>query len=61
EFLTRGGDLSGFPPVVRAMGNGLWLGIPVPLWIFAGCALLWHVVMTHSRLGFVTRMIGSNV
>ncbi|RQR65126.1 ABC transporter permease [Burkholderia sp. Bp9126] len=61
EFLTRGGDISGFPPIVRAIGNGLWLGIPVPLWIFAGCALLWHVVITHSRLGFVTRMIGSNV
>ncbi|MGC3023632.1 ABC transporter permease [Burkholderia sp. DN3021] len=60
EFLTRGGDISGFPPVVRAMGNGQWLGVPAPLWIFAGCALLWHVVMTYSRLGFVTRMIGSN-
>ncbi|QRR07866.1 ABC transporter permease [Burkholderia sp. MS455] len=60
EFLTRGGDISGFPPVVRSMGNGLWLGVPAPLWIFAGCALLWHVVMTYSRLGFVTRMIGSN-
>jgi len=60
EFLTRGGDISGFPPLVRAMGNGLWLGAPVPLWIFAGCALAWHVLMTYSRLGFVTRMIGSN-
>ncbi|AOK20380.1 sugar ABC transporter permease [Burkholderia cepacia] len=61
EFLTRGGDISGFPPLVRAMGNGLWLGVPVPLWIFAGCALGLHVLMTYSRLGFVTRMIGSNV
>ncbi|KWF25005.1 ABC transporter permease [Burkholderia pseudomultivorans] len=61
EFVTHGGDISGFPPVVRAMGNGLWLGVPVPLWIFAGCALIWHMVMTYSRLGFVTRMIGSNV
>ncbi|MCA8316561.1 ABC transporter permease [Burkholderia multivorans] len=61
EFLTRGGDISGFPPLVRAMGNGLWLSVPVPLWIFAVCALGWHVLMTYSRLGFVTRMIGSNV
>ncbi|WP_175873943.1 ABC transporter permease [Burkholderia sp. BCC0397] len=61
EFLTRGGDISGFPPLVRAMGNGLWLGVPIPLWIFAGCALGWHVLMAYSRLGFATRMIGSNV
>lgn len=61
EFLTRGGDISGFPPFVREMGNGVFLGIPIPLLIFLGCALLWHVVMTRSRLGFATRMIGSNL
>lgn len=61
EFLTRGGDISGFPPFVREMGNGVFLGVPIPLWIFIGCALLWHVVMTRSRLGFATRMIGSNL
>jgi simple sugar transport system permease protein len=61
EFLTHGGDISGFPPFVREMGNGLLFGVPIPLWIFAGCAALWHVVMTRSRLGFATRMIGSNL
>ncbi|SOE69773.1 monosaccharide ABC transporter membrane protein, CUT2 family [Burkholderia sp. OK233] len=61
EFLTRGGDISGFPPFVRDMGNGVFLGVPIPLLIFLGCALLWHVVMTRSRLGFATRMIGSNL
>ncbi|MEA3085768.1 MAG: simple sugar transport system permease protein [Paraburkholderia sp.] len=61
EFLTRGGDISGFPPFVREMGNGVFLGVPIPLLIFLGCALLWHVVMTKSRLGFATRMIGSNL
>ena len=61
EFLTHGGDISGFPPAVLVMGNGLLLGVPVPLWIFAGCAAVWHVVMTRSRLGFATRMIGSNL
>jgi simple sugar transport system permease protein len=61
EFLTHGGDISGFPPFVLTMGNGLILGVPVPLWIFAACAVLWHVVMTRTRLGFATRMIGSNL
>ena len=61
EFLTRGGDISGFPPFVREMGNGVFLGIPIPLLIFLGSALLWHIVMTRSRLGFATRMIGSNL
>ena len=61
EFLTRGGDISGFPPIVSFVGNGVWLGVPVPMWIFAACVLLWWVIMTRSRLGFTTRMIGSNI
>ncbi|WP_277182938.1 ABC transporter permease [Caballeronia sp. BR00000012568055] len=61
EFLTHGGDISGFPPLVREMGNGVFLGVPIPLLIFLACALLWHIVMTRSRLGFATRMIGSNL
>jgi simple sugar transport system permease protein len=61
EFLTRGGDISGFPPFVRQMGNGFFFGIPIPLLIFLACALLWHIVMTRSRLGFATRMVGSNL
>lgn len=61
EFMTHGGDISGFPPFVLALGNGVLLGIPVPLWIFVGSAAIWHVVMKRSRLGFATRMIGSNL
>ncbi len=61
EFMTHGGDISGFPPFVLTLGNGVLLGVPVPLWIFIGCAGVWHVVMTRSRLGFATRMIGSNL
>ncbi|HWK45725.1 MAG TPA: ABC transporter permease [Stellaceae bacterium] len=61
EFLTHGGDISGFPAFVLTIGQGTLLGIPAPLWVLAACALAWHVVMTRSRLGFATRMIGSNI
>ncbi len=61
EFLTHGGDISGFPDFVREIGHGTLIGIPTPLWILAAAALLWHVVMTRARLGFATRMIGSNI
>jgi simple sugar transport system permease protein len=61
EFLTHGGDISGFPTFVGEIGHGTLLGIPAPMWILVAAALLWHVVMTRSRLGFATRMIGSNI
>lgn len=61
EFLTRGGDISGTPDAVQAIGQGAVFGIPAPMLVFAGAVLLWYVVMSRTRLGFATRMIGSNL
>ncbi len=61
EFLTRGGDISGVPGFVQAIGQGTLAGIPAPLIVFALAVLLWFVVMSRTRLGYATRMIGSNI
>ena len=61
EFLTRGGDISGVPSYVQVIGQGTVFGVPVPLLVFAAAVLLWSVVLSRSRLGFATRMIGSNI
>jgi len=60
EFLTRGGDISGFPTFVVQLGQGTTLGVPNPLLIFVGCVLVWAVLLKRTRLGFATYMIGSN-
>lgn len=61
EFLTRGGDISGFPPFLGGIGHGTFLGIPVPLLIFIAAAAIWHVLLTRTRHGFSVYMIGSNI
>ncbi len=61
EFLTRGGDVSGFPAFLQPIGHGSILGIPIPLLIFIACVLVWHVLLTRMKLGFNTYMIGSNI
>jgi simple sugar transport system permease protein len=60
EFLTRGGDISGFPPVLQWIGYGFIGPIPVPLILFAIVAAVWWVLLTRSRHGFAVYMIGSN-
>jgi simple sugar transport system permease protein len=40
EFLTRGGDISGFPDYLVPLGHGSLLGVPVPLLLFAAQPLL---------------------
>ena len=61
EFLTRGGDVSGFPAFLAPIGYGSVLGIPIPLLIFIVCVAIWHLLLTRMKLGFNTYMIGSNI
>ena len=61
EFLTKGGDISGFPDFLATIGHGLVLGVPVPLLIFGVAALVWQVMLSRTRHGFSARMIGSNI
>ncbi|MEP6828341.1 MAG: ABC transporter permease [Aestuariivirga sp.] len=61
EFLTRGGDISGFPDFIQPLGHGRLLGIPIPLLILLGAVAIWHILMSRTRLGFGTYMIGSNI
>lgn len=61
EFLTRGGDVSGFPHFVSGIGHGSVLGIPAPLLILVGAVIAWNVLLSRSRLGFNIYMIGSNI
>ncbi|MDP9136623.1 MAG: ABC transporter permease, partial [Pseudomonadota bacterium] len=61
EFLTKGGDISGFPDFLHAIGHGYVLGIPVPLILFFVATFGWHVLLASTRHGFSVCMIGSNI
>ena len=61
EFLTRGGDISGFPDYVGVMGHGDVLGIPVPLIFFGIVAAVWYVLLKRTQHGFSVYMTGSNI
>ena len=61
EFLTRGGDISGFPEFVGTMGHGSLLLIPIPMIIFVMVALAWHLMLVATKHGFSVYMIGSNL
>jgi simple sugar transport system permease protein len=60
EFLTRGGDISGFPAFLGEFGHGVILGVPMTMLVFTAAAILWHVLLARTRHGFSVAMIGSN-
>ena len=59
EFLTRGGDVSGFPPFVAPIGHGC-ARRPRPAAHLRRRGR-WHVLLRRTRLGFSIHMIGSNI
>ncbi|MFQ6550147.1 ABC transporter permease [Aestuariibius sp. 2305UL40-4] len=61
EFLTRGGDISGFPDFMNVLGHGSLVGIPVPMIVFLLAAIVWHVMLKRTRHGFSVYMVGSNI
>jgi len=60
EWFTRGGDISGMPPVFTFIGHGTVLGIPMPLLVFALAVITWIVVLQYTGLGLSIYMVGSN-
>ena len=61
EFLTRGGDVSGFPAFVQPIGHGSVFGVPIPMLVFLLAAIVWAVMLARTRHGFSTYMLGSNI
>lgn len=58
--LTKGYVISGFPPLIRFIGNGQILGIPMPMIIFILCAAFMALLLTRTSLGVSIYMLGSN-
>jgi len=58
--ITKGYVISGFPPLIIYLGNGSLFGIPMPMIIFALCAVLLTIVLSQTCFGESIYMLGSN-
>ncbi len=58
--LTKGYVISGLPKEMLFIGNGMVMGIPVPLLVFLGCAALLALMLNRTPLGERIYLFGSN-
>lgn len=58
--ITKGYVISGLPNVIRFIGNGVIIGIPVGAILFTLCALLMALILNRTPFGFSVYMLGSN-
>src|SRR5690606_30794908 len=62
-YLADGGTISldfALRGVYRPVFYGYFLGVPIPVWVFAAVALVGAVVLHRTRFGRYVRAIGSN-
>jgi simple sugar transport system permease protein len=58
--ITKGGAISGFPAEFIEIGNGTFLGIPIPMIIFILVIIGIHLFLESSSFGSAIYMTGSN-
>ena len=59
-LLSGGGPISGFDENFRFWGQGRVAGVPTPVLIFLGFAILAHVVLRYTRFGRQIYAVGGN-
>lgn len=59
-LVTKGYVVSGFPEEYQYLGNGIFLGIPIPFLIFLGLAILVSILLRRTPFGIANYLIGSN-
>jgi ribose/xylose/arabinose/galactoside ABC-type transport system permease subunit len=58
--ITGGSTISGFPEGFLYLGQGEFLGIPIPVWVAAIIAIAAHIVLTRTTFGRHVYFVGSN-
>lgn len=60
-LLTNGAVISGFPPLIQAIGNRSLAGIPLSLMLFLAVAALLWLLLERTTLGRSILLLGSNL
>ena len=58
--LTKGYVISGFPEEYQFLGNGVFIGIPIPFIIFLVLAFFVSIILRKTPFGIANYLIGSN-
>jgi len=59
-IISDGQSISIFHEGFRGLGTGLLLGLPIPIWVIAVCAVLFHMFLAHTIVGRNVYAIGGN-
>jgi ribose transport system permease protein len=59
-YISNAGEFRSNSSIYPDIGMGSLLGLPIPVWIFLGLALLFNIVLNRTRYGRYVCAVGSN-
>jgi ribose transport system permease protein len=59
-YIISAGEFRSESAIYPELGMGSFLGLPIPVWVFLGLALLFSVILHHTRYGRHICAVGSN-
>ncbi len=57
---TDGRPITGLPEAFDVLGNGAWLGVPVPVWVMLAFLGATHFLLRYTALGRTIYAVGGN-
>ncbi len=59
-YISGAGEFRSASDLYPVIGSGYWLKIPIPVWVFLGLAILFHIILNNTRYGRYVCAVGSN-
>lgn len=59
-YISNAGEFRSTSRVFPEVGMGFFLEIPIPVWVFFGLAVVFSIVLNHTRYGRYVCAVGSN-
>ncbi|GEM87505.1 ABC transporter permease [Meiothermus granaticius] len=59
-IIADGKPVYGLPLAITFLGQGRFLGIPMPVWVFLFLVIIFHLILSRTRFGRYTLVIGDN-
>ena len=59
-YISGAGEFRSQSDLFPQLGMGYFLGIPIPVWIFIGLAVVFWLILNHTKYGRYMCAIGSN-
>lgn len=59
-IIADGKPVYGLPPALTFLGQGRLLEVPMPVWILLGLTVVFHLILSRTRFGQYTLVIGDN-